>query len=87
MFNGFCFIFLFEFIFFLFKIIGASAAIIPEELPSLLSVAYSNIPPIKKGNLIINILISCRIAQFDFLLAIISLICTRFIKIQIANEY
>lgn len=28
---------------------GSCALIIPEELPSLLSVAYSNIPPIKKG--------------------------------------
>ncbi|XP_034828246.1 uncharacterized protein snsl [Maniola hyperantus] len=28
---------------------AACAVIIPEELPSLLSVAYSNIPPIKKG--------------------------------------
>ncbi|XP_077284155.1 snustorr snarlik [Arctopsyche grandis] len=33
----------------LFVITCASAAIVPEELPSLLSVAYSNIPPIKKG--------------------------------------
>ncbi|XP_061727808.1 uncharacterized protein LOC133532946 [Cydia pomonella] len=29
--------------------LGYSSVIIPEELPSLLSVAYSNIPPIKKG--------------------------------------
>ncbi|XP_022125955.2 uncharacterized protein LOC111000714 [Pieris rapae] len=28
---------------------GSCSIIIPEELPSLLSVAYSNIPPIKKG--------------------------------------
>ncbi|KAM3955515.1 uncharacterized protein ACR2FA_010585 [Aphomia sociella] len=28
---------------------ASSSVIIPEELPSLLSVAYSNIPPIKKG--------------------------------------
>ncbi|KAG7295489.1 hypothetical protein JYU34_021687 [Plutella xylostella] len=28
---------------------GGCSIIIPEELPSLLSVAYSNIPPIKKG--------------------------------------
>jgi hypothetical protein len=28
---------------------GGSALIIPEELPSILSVIYSNIPPIKKG--------------------------------------
>ncbi|CAG4949350.1 unnamed protein product [Parnassius apollo] len=35
------FLFLFSF--------GACSVIIPEELPSLLSVAYSNIPPIKKG--------------------------------------
>ncbi|XP_045457944.1 uncharacterized protein LOC123668198 [Melitaea cinxia] len=28
---------------------ASCALIIPEELPSLLSVAYSNIPPIKKG--------------------------------------
>ncbi|XP_068622078.1 uncharacterized protein snsl [Battus philenor] len=35
------FLFLFSF--------GAASVIIPEELPSLLSVAYSNIPPIKKG--------------------------------------
>ncbi|KAL4711277.1 hypothetical protein ACJJTC_019118 [Scirpophaga incertulas] len=28
---------------------GWCSVIIPEELPSLLSVAYSNIPPIKKG--------------------------------------
>ncbi|XP_041970968.1 uncharacterized protein LOC121727297 [Aricia agestis] len=29
---------------------GSCGIIIPEELPSLLSVGYSNIPPIKKGN-------------------------------------
>ncbi|XP_026319215.1 uncharacterized protein LOC113229745 [Hyposmocoma kahamanoa] len=29
--------------------LGSCGIIIPEELPSLLSVAYSNIPPIKKG--------------------------------------
>ncbi|XP_072948653.1 uncharacterized protein snsl [Epargyreus clarus] len=29
--------------------LGGCSIIIPEELPSLLSVAYSNIPPIKKG--------------------------------------
>ncbi|XP_049883932.1 uncharacterized protein LOC126379267 [Pectinophora gossypiella] len=29
--------------------LGSCGVIIPEELPSLLSVAYSNIPPIKKG--------------------------------------
>ncbi|XP_059057269.1 uncharacterized protein LOC131850898 [Achroia grisella] len=35
---------------FLFLIcLVSSSVIIPEELPSLLSVAYSNIPPIKKG--------------------------------------
>ncbi|XP_073965322.1 uncharacterized protein [Choristoneura fumiferana] len=33
---------------FLFSL-GCCSVIIPEELPSLLSVAYSNIPPIKKG--------------------------------------
>ncbi|XP_028173341.1 uncharacterized protein LOC114362239 [Ostrinia furnacalis] len=36
--------------FFLFLLkYGSCSIIIPEELPSLLSVAYSNIPPIKKG--------------------------------------
>ncbi|KAJ8706267.1 hypothetical protein PYW08_010893 [Mythimna loreyi] len=37
--------------FFLLSVASSSLAsvIIPEELPSLLSVAYSNIPPIKKG--------------------------------------
>ncbi|CAH1642321.1 unnamed protein product [Spodoptera littoralis] len=37
--------------FFLLSLVSQSFAsvIIPEELPSLLSVAYSNIPPIKKG--------------------------------------
>ncbi|KAF9807439.1 hypothetical protein SFRURICE_005397 [Spodoptera frugiperda] len=36
---------------FLLSLVSQSLAsvIIPEELPSLLSVAYSNIPPIKKG--------------------------------------
>lgn len=30
---------------------GVNATIfIPEEIPSLLSVVYSNLPPIKKGN-------------------------------------
>ncbi|RVE45611.1 hypothetical protein evm_009724 [Chilo suppressalis] len=32
-----------------FLSLGTCSIIIPEELPSLLSVAYSNIPPIKKG--------------------------------------
>ncbi|XP_014355292.2 uncharacterized protein LOC106708319 [Papilio machaon] len=36
------------YILFLFSF-GQCSVIIPEELPSLLSVAYSNIPPIKKG--------------------------------------
>ncbi|XP_075988826.1 uncharacterized protein LOC142984855 isoform X2 [Anticarsia gemmatalis] len=39
--NWFMFLFLLSF--------ASGALIIPEELPSLLSVAYSNIPPIKKG--------------------------------------
>jgi hypothetical protein len=30
-------------------ITGGNTLIIPEELPSILSVIYSNIPPIKKG--------------------------------------
>ncbi|XP_013199172.2 uncharacterized protein LOC106142091 [Amyelois transitella] len=36
---------------FLFSLVSCArrSVIIPEELPSLLSVAYSNIPPIKKG--------------------------------------
>lgn len=29
---------------------GADAFIVPQEIPSLLSLVYSNIPPIKKGN-------------------------------------
>uniref|UniRef100_A0A2A4K009 Uncharacterized protein n=1 Tax=Heliothis virescens TaxID=7102 RepID=A0A2A4K009_HELVI len=32
-----------------FASLSSASVIIPEELPSLLSVAYSNIPPIKKG--------------------------------------
>lgn len=34
-------------IYFLFS--GAHAFIVPQELPSILSLVYSNIPPIKKG--------------------------------------
>jgi len=31
---------------------NASAFIVPRELPSILSIVYSNIPPIKKGRML-----------------------------------
>ena len=41
--------FFISFSFFLF-ISVSEAFIVPQEIPSLLSLVYSNIPPIKKGN-------------------------------------
>lgn len=35
--------------FFLFLSIDCDGLIVPQELPSVLSLVYSNIPPIKKG--------------------------------------
>jgi hypothetical protein len=33
---------------------GSNALIIPEELPSILSIIYSNIPPIRNGKYTIS---------------------------------